>query len=90
MMMRWGGNSDVKICFECVQFNSTNVSYIRPSWAPLHPYAPFPPPLPCPICVNENAWLYLEIADVTSGFSDEPITVGAGRCDSLTNPGLLQ
>jgi len=40
-----------------------------------------PPPTPC---VNENAWLYLEWADVTSGLSREPITVRVGSCDSLT------
>lgn len=48
---------------------------------PLYPPHPF---------LNENPSLYLERADVTSGLSREPITVGVGLCDSLTNLGLLQ
>lgn len=85
----WGTVTSTHVFSVCT-FNSTNASYIRPTRTSLHPHAPFPPYLsPSPICVNENAWLYLESADVTSGFSDEPITVGAGRCDSLPNPGLL-
>lgn len=73
---------------------SVHMAYIRPSWTSLHPHTPTPPPAPPPSSppssVNENARLYLERADVTSGLSDEPITVGVGLCDSLTNPGLLQ
>lgn len=59
--------------------------------SPIPPYTPTPPPTPSssPFYVNENARLYLERADVTSGLSDEPITVGVGLCDSLPNPGLL-
>lgn len=51
---------------------------------------PPPPPLSSPSCVNENASLYLDRADVTSGLREEPITVGVGLCDSLTNAGVLQ
>lgn len=80
--------------FSCAQFHSTNACRC-PTWDP-HGLSCTPPCTlsshltPSPICVNEYAWLYLESADVTSGLSEEPITVGVGRCDSLTNPGLLQ
>lgn len=38
-----------------------------------------------PSSVNEHAQLYLEGADVTSGLSDESITVGVALCDSPAN-----
>lgn len=62
------------------------MTYMRSTLPPPHSC---PPPPPFPFCVNENARLYLERADVTSGLSGEPITVGVGLCYSETNPGLL-
>lgn len=87
------GDSDVHM-FSCAQFHSTDAC-MCPTWDPRGLSCTPPCTLsshltPSPICVNEYAWLYLESADVTSGLSEEPITVGVGRCDSLTNPGLLQ
>lgn len=81
------GDGDVNICFHVhslIPLTFASVLHETP------PCTLFSNLTPSPICINENARLYLESADVTSGLSDEPITVGVGRCDSLTKPGPLQ